>query len=73
MACRLVALDKLSRVLSVGICKTLCRDLAKLITRAAGDQVKIVCGNLQLCLGLKAGIVGARHAVGQRQLERVRV
>ena len=31
-----------------------------------------MCGNLQLCAGLKAGIEGDTHAVGQRRLERVR-
>ena len=40
--------------------------------RAAGDQAKMVCNNLQLCVGLKAGIEGVTHAVGQRRLARVR-
>ena len=40
--------------------------------RAAEDHAKTVCGNLQLCAGLKAGIEGATHAVGQRRLKRVR-
>ena len=40
--------------------------------RAAVDQAKTACGNLQLCAGLEAGIEGATHAVGQRILERVR-
>ena len=31
-----------------------------------------MCGNLQLCAGLEAGIEGATHAVGQRRMERVR-
>ena len=56
----------------VGIGETLLRDLAKLIMRAAGDQAKTACGNLQLCTGLEAGIEGATHAVVQRRLERVR-
>ena len=72
MACRLVALDKRPRVRPVGIGETLCRALAKLVTRAAGDQAKTACGNLQLCAGLKAGIEGDTHSVGQRRLERVR-
>ena len=40
--------------------------------RAAKDQAKTVCGNLELCAGLEAGIEGATHPVGQRRLERVR-
>ena len=55
----------------VGIGETLRRALAKLVTRAAGDQAKTVCGNLQLCAGLEAGIEGATHAVGHRRVERV--
>ena len=57
---------------SVGIGETLRRALAKLFMRAAGDQAKTACGNLQLCAGLEAGIEGATNAVGQRRLERVR-
>ena len=56
----------------VGIWETLHRTLAKLVMRAAGDQAKTACGNLQLCAGLEARIEGATHAVGQRRLERVR-
>ena len=56
----------------MGIGETLRRALAKLVMRAAGDQAKTACGNLQLCAGLKAGIEGATHAVGQRRLEQVR-
>ena len=56
----------------VGIGETLRRALAELVMRAAGDQAKTVCGNLQLCAGFEASIDGATHAVGQRRLERVR-
>ena len=52
--------------------ETLYQALAKLIMRAAGDQSKTACGNLQLCAGLKAGIEGATHALGQSIFERVR-
>ena len=31
-----------------------------------------MCGNLQICSGLKASIEGATDAVGQRKLKRVR-
>ena len=72
MACRLVALDKRPRVFPVGIGETLCKTLAKLVMRAAGDQAHTACGNLQLCAGLEVGIEGATPDVGQRRLERVR-
>ena len=72
IACRLIALDKRPGVLPVGIGEMLRQPLAKFVTRAAGYQAKTACGNLQLCAGLKAGIEGATHAVGQRRLERVR-
>ena len=38
----------------MGIGETLRRALYKLVMRAAGDQAKTVCGNLQLCAGLEA-------------------
>ena len=55
----------------MGIGETLCRALAKLVMRAAGDQAKTACGNFKLCAGLEAGIEEATHAVGQRRLARV--
>ena len=64
MACRLVALDKRPGVCPVKIRETLCRALAKLVMRAAEDQVKTACEDLQMCAGLKTGIEGATHAVG---------
>ena len=48
------------------------RALAKIVMRAARDQAKTACGNLQLCAGLKDGIEGETQAVGQRRLARVR-
>ena len=72
IACCLVALDKRPGVRPVGIGETLCRALAKIVMRAARNQAKTACVNLQLCKGLEAGIEGAIHAVGQRILERVR-
>ena len=56
----------------VGIGETLFRALAKLVMRAAGDQAKMECGNIQLCTVLEDGIEGATHAVGHKRLERVR-
>ena len=40
--------------------------------RAAGKQAKTTYGNFDLCSGLKAGIEGATHAMGQRRLAQVR-
>ena len=56
----------------MGIGEALRWALAKLVMRAAGDQAKTACSNLQLCAGLEAGIEGATYAVGQRRLARVR-
>ena len=72
IACRLVALDKQPGVRPMGVEETLRRVLAILVMRAAGDQAKTACGNLQLCAGLKAGIEGSTHAVGQQRVNRVR-
>ena len=72
MACCIVALDKRAGVRPVGIGETLRRAFTKLVMRAAGEQAKTACVNLQLCAGLKAGIEGATHAVGQRKVERGR-
>ena len=72
MPCRLVGLDKRPGVRPVGIGETLRRALAKLVMRAAGEQAKMACCNLQLCEGLEAGIEGETHAVGQQRVERAR-
>ena len=56
----------------MGIGETLRRDLVKLVMREAGDQAKTVCGNLQLCAGLEAGIEWATHTVGQQRVKKVR-
>ena len=56
----------------MGIGETILWALAKLVMRAAGDQSKISCGNLQMCPGLKASIEVATHDVGQRSLEKVK-
>ena len=72
MACCLVALNKRTGVRPVGIGETLRRDLAKFVIREAGYQANTACENLQLYASLKAGIEGATHAVGKRNLERSR-
>ena len=71
MLCRCVALDKRLGVLTVGIEETLWRDLSKLVLRAAGDQAKFSCSNMQLCAGLEVGIEEATHVVLRRRKERV--
>ena len=68
MECCLVALNKRTGVLPVGIGETLRQAQAKLAMRAAGDQAKTACGNIHVCSGLEASIEGATHAVGQRRL-----
>ena len=70
MACHPIALGKCLVVRPVGIGETLCRAIVKLVMRAAGDHAKMVCGSLQLCVGLESGIEGATHAVAQRRRER---
>ena len=65
-------LDKRPGLRPVSIGETLCRVFTKLVRRAAGDQAKTACGNLQLCAGLEAGIEGATHNVGQQRMERVK-
>ena len=51
----------------MGIGETLLRALAKLVMRAAGDQVKTACGNIMLCAGLKNGIEGETHTIRQQR------
>ena len=69
MDCHLVALDKIPGVHPVGIRDTLHQALLKLLMRASGEQAKTMCRNIYLYVGLKAGIEGAIHAVGQTQKE----
>ena len=53
---RLVVLDKSLGVHHVVIRETLLRALTKIFMRAAGDQAKRTCGNLQQCAGLEVVI-----------------
>ena len=39
--------------------------------RAAREQGKTACGNIQLCVGLEASKEGVTHAIGQKRVERV--
>ena len=56
----------------MGIGEALRQALAKLGMRAAEAQAKTVCGDLELCEGLKDGIESVTHAIGQQRLERTR-
>ena len=38
--------------------------LSKIVMRAAGDQAKTACGNLQMFTGIEADIEGTNHATG---------
>ena len=67
MSCYLVALDKRPWVSPVGIVEALRHAIAKLVMRAAGDQANRVCGSLQMCAGLAAGIEGDTHAEVARE------
>ena len=71
MVCRPIALDKHPGVRPIGIGETLCRAIANLVMRAAGDQAKTAHGIPQLCAGLEDGIEGATHAVVQWQRESI--
>ena len=64
MTCRLVMLDKMTGLRPVGIGKTLIRALDELVMREARYQSKTVCGNLQPCAGLEAGMEGETHTMG---------
>ena len=57
MANRLLALDKCPGVWPVGIGEIWRRLLAKCVLQEAGAQATEVCGNDNLCAGLKAGMM----------------
>jgi hypothetical protein len=63
MACRLVARDKEPGVRPVGIGEIFRRLFAKAILLLVGREATSACDNLNLCVGLKAGIEGAVHAL----------
>ena len=50
----------------------LCLAFAKLVMRAAGEQAKKACENLQLCAGLESVIERVIKSVVQRRIEWVR-
>ena len=63
MANILVELDKMTGVRPVGIGETWKRIATKVVLEIAGGGENDVCGKVQLCAGLEAGIDGAVHAV----------
>ena len=66
MSGRLVALDKLPGVITVGIGELFRSLLAKLILCTGGARAKESCGSAIPCEGLEAGIEVAIHVVGER-------
>ena len=63
MSGRLVALDKCPGIRPIGIGELWRRLFSKCFLKVAGQQAKEVCGTLQLCAGLEAGVEGAVHAM----------
>ena len=56
MEFRLVSLDKRPGVRPIGIGEILSRAISKLVMSAAGDQVNMYCGVIQLCTVIEASI-----------------
>ena len=50
----------------IGIGDIICRSIAKLVRRSAGDQEKMTCGSIQLCAGLEDGIEEATVTMAQQ-------
>ena len=63
MVCRLIVLDNSPGVLPIGIGEKLRRVIAIIFMGATGDQANTVCGGLQLCADLEAGIEGSTQSV----------
>ena len=63
MACRSVALDKQPGVRPLGVGEVFRRLLAKCVLHCCVDSATRSCGLENLCVGLKAGIEGAAHAM----------
>lgn len=63
IACRLIALDKKPGCRPIGIGEVLRRIIGKAIMEVVGDDVKTAVGNLQVCVGQRAGCEAAIHAM----------
>ena len=61
--CRLIAVDKIPGVRSIGIGKTSRRIIAKAILQVVKQDVLDATGCLQLCAGQRAGCEAAVHAM----------
>ena len=70
MACHLIAPDKHSGEIPVGIGETVRHTIAKPIMTVTGDQAKMAYRNLKLCAGLETGIWVATHAMAQTWQDR---
>ena len=63
MANRLIALDKCPGVRSIGIGESLWRLIGKAVVMVTRFDAEDVCGNTQLCAGMRAGVERAVHAL----------
>ena len=62
-ACRLIALDKCPGVRPIGIGEVLRRIIGRVIVQCIRNDLKLLGGNTQLCLGQKCGIDHAIHSL----------
>ena len=65
LANRLIALDKCPGVQPIGLGESLRRLISRVVCMASRNDVELMCGSDQLCAGVRMGIEGAIHAVGE--------